>query len=129
MIAGTVVAVVIEDDAAHLNAITDALGCMVYPAMSVRAAEAVLRGVGDVVDVVVSDVRGTGTGTTAAHVAALRNLVDRFVGPRCPIVIVSAVDPWEVELARASVHDVFAVPKPWTRAALRGAVNAAMEEA
>jgi DNA-binding NtrC family response regulator len=128
MIAGIVVAVVIEDDAAHLNAITDALNCMVYPAMSVAAAEAVLRGVGDVVDVVVSDVRGTTTHTTAAHVAALRSMVDRFVGRRCPIVIVSAVDPWEVETARAASHDVFAVPKPWTRSALRGAVNAAMED-
>lgn len=114
--------VVIEDDLNHLYLLTDAIGGIVYPCDNGDRVALVLAGVRP--NVVVTDLRGCGDGTPREYLSRLRATVTRFSGATCPIVVVSAADPREVECAREGLDEVYAVPKPWTRDALRSTLAA-----
>lgn len=118
--------VLIEDDINHMDMLTDALRCMVYPCASGDDVGVVLAGELRP-DAVITDLRGCGSGTPREYLTRLRATVDRFVGVMCPIIVVSAMDPAEVEKIRCGLQNVYAVPKPWSPAGLRGALAAATE--
>lgn len=109
--------VLVDDDADTIRRVTDALPRdMVYPCLTLAALRATLRII--IPDVVVTDVRGVGGGNASEVVRAARGILDAC-SPRIPLVVHSAMDPREIELARSGVPHTFALPKLCTNDRLR----------
>lgn len=109
--------VLVDDDANAIRTVTDALPRdMVYPCFNLAALRATLRII--VPDVVVTDVRGIGGGNAAEVVRAARGILDACADG-IPLVVHSAMDPREIELARSGVAHTYALPKPCTNDRLR----------
>lgn len=109
--------VLVDDDANSIRTVTDALPRdMVYPCLNLAGLRATLRII--IPDVVVTDVRGVGSGNAAEVVHSARIILDACA-PHIPLVVHSAMDPREIELARVGVADTYALPKPCTNDRLR----------
>ena len=118
-------ALLVEDDADHAALVVDGLHGLarVQHVATADEARAILRTL--VPDVVLCDLRGTAAGEPLIAATDLRIALDNAsvrLRMRVPLVLASGLDPHVLEGIAGALVDVYALPKPFSRNALRALV-------
>ena len=121
----TLHALLIEDHDGHASVVVDGLRGLahVQRVATVDEARAVLRTL--VPDVVLCDLRGTAASEPLIAATDLRIALDNAsarLRTRVPLVLTSGLDPHVLDGIAGALVDVYALPKPFTRNALRALV-------
>jgi len=121
----TLHALLIEDHDGHASVVVDGLRDLahVQRVATVDEARAVLRTL--VPDVVLCDLRGTAASEPLIAATDLRIALDNAAArlrARVPLVLTSGLDPHVLHEIAATLVGVHALPKPFTRNALRALV-------
>lgn len=120
-------ALLVEDDADHASLVIDGLRDLARVQLVTTADEArdVIRTL--VPDVVLCDLRGTSDHDAPLLTATnLRIALDKAcvrLRMRVPLVLASGLDPYVLDGIAGSLVDVYALPKPFSRNALRSLVE------
>ena len=118
-------ALLVEDDDDHAALVVDGLRDLarVQHVATADEARAILRTL--VPDVVLCDLRGTAAGEPLIAATDLRIALDNAsvrLRMRVPLVLASGLDPHVLEGIAGALVDVYALPKPFSRNALRALV-------
>lgn len=118
-------ALLAEDDDGHATLVVDGLAGLAWVQRVTTLAEAreVLRVA--VPDVVLCDLRGTAATEPLIAATDLRIALDNACARlrvRVPLVLTSGVDPYVLDGIAGALVDVYALPKPFSRNALRALV-------
>jgi CheY-like chemotaxis protein len=119
-------ALLVEDDADHAALVVDGLRDLarVQHVATADEARAILRTL--VPDVVLCDLRGTAAGEPLIAATDLRIALDNAsarLRMRVPLVLASGIDPHVLYEIAATLVGVHALPKPFTRNALRSLIE------
>jgi len=119
-------ALLVEDDADHAALVVDGLRDLarVQHVATADEARAILRTL--VPDVVLCDLRGTAAGEPPIAATDLRIALDNAsarLRMRVPLVLASGLDPHVLDGIAGALVDVYALPKPFTRNALRSLIE------
>jgi len=119
-------ALLVEDDADHAALVVDGLHDLarVQHVATADEARAILRTL--VPDVVLCDLRGTAAGEPLIAATDLRIALDNAsarLRMRVPLVLASGIDPHVLHEIAATLVGVHALPKPFTRNALRSLIE------
>jgi len=118
-------ALLVEDDGDHAALVVDGLRDLarVQHVATADEARAVLRTL--VPDVVLCDLRGTAAGEPLIAATDIRIALDNAsarLRMRVPLVLASGLDPYVLDGIAGALVDVYALPKPFSRNALRALV-------
>jgi CheY-like chemotaxis protein len=119
-------ALLVEDDADHAALVVDGLHGLarVDRVATVDEARAILRTL--VPDVVLCDLRGTSDHDapllTATNLRIALDNASARLRMRVPLVLASGIDPHVLHEIAGALVDVYALPKPFSRNALRALV-------
>ena len=118
-------ALLVEDDDDHAGLVVDGLSDLarVQHVATVDEARAVFRTL--VPDVVLCDLRGTAAPEPPIAATDLRIALDNActrLQMRVPLVLTSGLDPHVLDGIAGALVDVYALPKPFSRNALRALV-------
>jgi CheY-like chemotaxis protein len=118
-------ALLVEDDADHAALVVDGLHGLarVQHVATADEARAILRTL--VPDVVLCDLRGTAASEPLIAATDLRIALDNAsarLRMRVPLVLTSGIDPHMLHEIAGALVDVYALPKPFSRNALRALV-------
>ncbi len=119
-------ALLVEDDAGHAALVVDGLRDLarVQCVATVDEARAILRTL--VPDIVLCDLRGTAASEPLIAATDLRIAIDNAsarLRMRVPLVLTSGLDPHALEGIAASLVHTHALPKPFSRNALRSLIE------
>ena len=119
-------ALLAEDDDGHATLVVDGLAGLAWVQRVTTLAEAreVLRVA--VPDVVLCDLRGTSDAAPLLTATDVRIALDNACARlrvRVPLVLTSGVDPYVLDGIAGALVDVYALPKPFSRADLRALVG------
>jgi CheY-like chemotaxis protein len=120
-------ALLVEDNDAHAALVVDGLRDLahVQHVATVDEARAILRTL--VPDIVLCDLRGTSDHDAPLLTATnLRIAIDNACARlrmRVPLVLASGLDPHVLDGIAVALVDVYALPKPFTRNALRSLIE------
>jgi CheY-like chemotaxis protein len=118
-------ALLVEDDGDHAALVVDGLRDLarVQHVATADEARAILRTL--VPDVVLCDLRGTAAGEPLIAATDIRIALDNAsarLRMRVPLVLASGLDPYVLDGIAGALVDVYALPKPFSRNALRALV-------
>jgi CheY-like chemotaxis protein len=119
-------ALLVEDHDGHAALVADGLRGLAWiqRVTTLAEARAVLRVA--VPDVVLCDLRGTSDVSPTEAASDLRLALDSAGASsraRVPLVLTSGLDPYVLDKIAVALVDVYALPKPFTRNALRSLIE------